>query len=658
MSHDASVCGAWRARRHGAALYGLVLLRCATICLAASRSAHSVQDARRGERPRPHAAGDHDDALVRRSWAGWLAAEHHARRHARTRAELAAFDANCAGTLGARWAEYDAAQAALRSVLVVDGRHDWPGLGTGFGFFNARQRLGLALGGRATFQLLCPCGFEPGTRPPPHPHDAHDGALAARCRADPAAHVHALGGWSWRWDAAAEARLRAAHSVNLTEFVLEYRCITRVPEGCVHAQLRTPGAGAMLLNKSGEAYGVAEETLAAMRRVMAPHAWVRLVPHNHEDLYELANRLLLPECLAPLEAPAVRRLCDHARHAYLKCEAFALWRPMRHTWAALQPTLQAMDGWRVTVAMGIRSGVADHVAAYPAALSDEPHASRSEWFSALSAFFQPCAAGTAKGAGFRNASLNPVPCVCWENRDSMLITPKELADACAKTGLRAAVVRNASSPSGVAGSLGGFLDCAANIAASLADSDATRHPGEHVASSMPVLDVSSGAEPTYRSQAWGVMLFSDAPALRCALEASELHANGHVASTPTVPGHVAYLSPQGRSGGEELASAVTRAAFIDLYALGLADVLVRVTGSVLFNAARLRMMLPELGPPGAVPDVGREHWFSAGREHLHDASGVEADTLALLARAPASACPAVARDVAWAREQYLATALT
>ena len=581
-------------------------------------------------------------------WSTWLAAERYAHRWRRTRKELAAFDANCGVTLLKDWVGRHTAHEELTSVLVVDGRHEWPGLGTAFDFLNARQRLGSGLG-RASFQLLCPCSASAST--PPHPADAHNATAAARCRADPAAHVHAFGGWSWRWDAAAEERVQGAAAARgearLREKAVTYICRRRTPHGCAHAQL--VDGTQLLMNATGWPADVAASTLASLRSLHA-HRWLRLLPQTHEDL----NDVVRFELSRPADGPCASQgsnetRCFAAVEAMRKCEAFALWRPTRITWHYLQPLLKKTDGWRSIVALGMRTGVADHVAAFPSALAVQPHPSTNHtaWLGRLSSLLSPCAQETPAGTGgARNVSLNPEPCVKWEHGSERWLgdsaAPRRVAAEC--TGQKPGA--GASSWSEVPGILGVFFDCAANIAAHLAANDAEPHPGEH---GPRLYSVDAGR---HNSSAFGVMLFSDAPALRCALEASRLGTNGHVGMTPTFPGHVSY-APPGRAAGT-LVSAVTRAAVSDFYALGLSDVFIRATGSVFYNAARKRASLPELAVARA-PPIGREHWFSAGREHLRGSTGVQADLLDLLCRTPLEECPAVAADVAAAREEYMSS---
>jgi hypothetical protein len=588
-----------------------------------------------------------DDNGASHRWSTWLAAERYAHRWRRTRQELAAFDASCGGTLQKDWVARHSAHEELASIVVVDGRHEWPGLGTAFDFYNARQLLGSALG-RATFQLLCPCSASPST--PPHPADAHNATRAARCRADPAAHVHAFDGWSWRWDAAAEERMQAAAvtrgEARLQEKAVNYICLRRTPDGCVHSQL-VDGA-ALLMNATGRPDAVAASTLATLRSLHA-HRWLRLVPQVHEDLNDVTRF----EVSRPSDGPCASQggnmtQCSPAVDALRKCEAFALWRPTRTMWNYLQPLLQKMDGWRSIVALGMRTGVADHVAAFPSALAVQSHRFKGHnaWLGQLSLLLSPCAQETPSGfGGARNVSLNPQPCVHWaQGRDRWLgnDSARRVVAECTGQEPDAGV----KSRSEVPGILGAFFDCAANTAANLAASDAIAHPGEH---GPRLHSVDAGR---YNSSAFGVLLFSDAPALRCALEASRLNADGHVGMTPTFPGHVSY-APPGRAAGT-LVTAVTRAAVSDLYALGLADVLLRATGSVFYNAARKRASLPEL-PIARAPPIGREHWFSAGREHLRGSTGVQADLLDLLCSTPLKECPVVAADVAAAREEYLSS---
>jgi hypothetical protein len=137
---------------------------------------------------------------------------------------------------------------------------------------------------------------------------------------------------------------------------------------------------------------------------------------------------------------------------------------------------------------------------------------------------------------------------------------------------------------------------------------------------------------------YGVMLFSDAPAFKCWLEGSALGMSGHVSTTPSAPGHVAY-APDGAA-----LHAVAQAAVVDHFVMGLLDALLPVTRSAYGGSAQVRRGAPPRMPRGngmGAPQMapGLERWFAVGRENLHGAGSARVDDARLAALLAAPLAP-------------------
>jgi len=195
----------------------------------------------------------------------------------------------------------------------------------------------------------------------------------------------------------------------------------------------------------------------------------------------------------------------------------------------------------------------------------------------------------------RDRKRDETPCVHWRS-DEAAIEPPTAASvlACGGGGGSVAAAAAAAAAGGlhpalfnVSGPFSAFIACAARAAAALAAQDAA-------------------------PRSFGVVLFSDSPALKCVAEASELALAGHVLVTPSVPGHIQYAPP-----GPVLRAAGL-AAVTDWYLLGLVDVSLVAFSSAFSGAANVRATRPRRHPPGAADPLlrrGFERWFGVGREN-------------------------------------------
>jgi hypothetical protein len=294
------------------------------------------------------------------------------------------------------------------------------------------------------------------------------------------------------------------------------------------------------------------------------------------------------------------------------CESFFNWRPNRKTWLALRPHLVAMDSWKAVVGLTARTGAADHYGALPEVLlRSAGNSSLAAIAAPLEALFVPCPPGTVPFR--RDKEKGESACVNW-NSDETTAPPPSLQLSAAHCGGRfggggesAPLFRDTAGP------LGAFLDCGARAAAALA--------------------AQLGSDDEAR-QHWGVMLFSDAPAVKCLLEGSALAAAGHAHVTPTAPGHVQY-APDG-----PVLQAVGRMTIVDWYLIGLLDWQLVVLGSAFGGSTNVRRKTSPRQPEGAAlahMHRGFERWFEAGREN-YLGRGVDTATLETLS-ATSDICP-------------------
>ena len=544
-------------------------------------------------------------ASVAERWAGFLADEVVAHRYSRTREELQQFGTACA-YMAPAWVALADAHASLRRVVVVDCRHNWNGLGDSHERWNFLLRVGRSLG-RAAFLWNDGCADRDG--PPRLPVEGVPAPVRPPgCQFDPGAYVTGLGGVAWRWDAAARHRVERAQGVTQAagELVLQYHCNQEGHRGCLHATLRFANGSTALETRGAAGDETAEAVLAYLDAL--PDPWLRLETTVQGELTREAFSAFA--CTRGAGAAAGRAECGQS------CESFANWRPKPRTWAALRPALLRLDSWAAVAALTVRTGAADHVGRVPEVLSaaeaeaaekglDRPGALAA----ALEPLFVDCAPDAPKAA--RDRKPGEQPCVHWRSDDDGGAPPDAAsARGCAGTEPPAADNATEALFAFSDGPLGASMACAARAAASLA--------------------AAAGAPAS-----WGVMLFSDAPALKCVLEASAAAAAGHVAATPSAPGHIQY-APEG-----PVLRAAGLAAVADWFLLGLMDTQAAVFSSAFAGAARVRSFRQPRSPPGAPQPYfrrGFERWFERGREN-HGLQGDDLGTLRLLA-ATHAACPA------------------
>jgi len=170
----------------------------------------------------------------------------------------------------------------------------------------------------------------------------------------------------------------------------------------------------------------------------------------------------------------------------------------------------------------------------------------------------------------------------------------------------------------------------------------------------------AAAQSVAGSQPWGLVVLSDAPALRCLVEASPLAAAGRVLVTPMAPGSTLYAP-----GGHAL-QAAGLTAVVDHYLMTLLDVVLPLTASAFTGTSSARRFLPDRYPPGSelhgpgAPGGAFEQWFDWGRENMEGLAHVpdwlngpgEAPTLRLLSATHAG-CPVTAQGAAEMLQAYL-----
>jgi hypothetical protein len=554
-------------------------------------------------------------------WADWLADEHVAHRYKRTQAELVAFGAHCA-YMAPRWAALADAHALLSRVFVLDARHNFNGLGDSHERWNFLLRIARSLPARAAFLWTDDCADLEGPRRT-HVEGVPGPVRPPGCQFDPGVFVTGFGGVDWRWSAATRHRVQAVQGVSAIETALQYQCMKEDHSGCIHAVFRWAANGTEALRAEG-ANGdeTANYVLAFLHsKHISTIPWLRLETTVQGDMIREAFSEIA--CTAGAGHQERKSGCSQA------CESFANWRPRPRTWAALRPSLLAMDSWSVTAAVTARTGAADHFGALPRVLRAEHPESADVLAKRIDALFVPCAADAP--AYQRTRKPDEMPCVHWRSEDPVAPTPDaELALKCAGTpppmDATAANAANAANAEAAplfnitGGAFGALLACAARGAAALAITDGM--PGS-----------------------WGIVLFSDAPGLKCIVESSALAAAGHVLNTPVVPGHIQYAPPG------PLLRDVGLSAVTDWYLLGLADISLPIFGSAFSGAASVRKFINHRAPPGAMwPGNGFERWFEAGRENV-GVVGADEDTLTLLARTH-DGCPSQQHSVRNAAELY------
>jgi hypothetical protein len=607
------------------------LLLAALLACAPRGGTGAFGGALRGAAKPPGAATSAPNATPASHWAAWLSSEVVAQSYRRTAAELRHFEHRCA-FLAPAWADAHSAYASLERVLVIDARIDWNGLGDSLERYVFALRAGRALR-RATFLHTDGCA-DPDAPPRSPAQFRRNGG----CAFDPGAYVTGLGGLSWRWDAAQAARVAAAQGATEPLTLLLQCVVMDFTRGCVHATLRFAANNSMAVEATGpeSPRRVADTIWGYVRDELGSVPTLRLQTVNQGDLADVARLPWVCEAAGHPGSDGTRR-----GGCPLECEAFATWRPRPRTWAAMRPALLQLDAWDGAVGLLLRSGAADHVAAHPEALdaavsaADEDEHTRQLDTALLAALFAPCAPNASLPAG-RELPDGAVPCVSYGQAG-----PPDAAAAAACAADGAPPADDAPDVAALAalapGPLGAYIACAATSAHALAG------------------DAASAASAVSLRRRYGVMLFSDAPAFKCLLERSALAAAGHVSTTHSAPGHVAY-APDGAA-----LHAVAQAAIVDHYLMGLLDALLPITRSAYGGSALVRRggMPPRLprgeGITAPVMAAGMERWFAVGRENLHgEGSGrVDDGRLAALLAAPAAAgCAVTAASVAHTADAY------
>ena len=596
-------------RRHACALAAALLA--AVACLAGGQEAAAVANASDAT-----GAAAAQAVSPAERWASWLAGEAVAHRYARTRAELERFGHDCA-FMAPAWASLADAHESLARVIVVDVRHNWTGLGDSHERWNFLLRVARATG-RAAFLWADDCADAEGPKRSVAPGvPAH--VRPPGCQFDPGAYVSGFGGVDWRWDAAKRRRVQAAQGPGAAEVAVQFQCLREISRGCGHAVVRWAANATVALSVEGaEAEDTAGPVQAFLTDALATHPWLRLETTVQGDLTREAFSARSCRWVGHPDRPE----CGQS------CESVANWRPRPRTWAVLRPTLLRLDAWAAVASVTVRTGAADHFGAQPETLTagdagGAPNASAAQ-LDAIERLMQAC---TPDAPNFRRDKMpNETPCVNWRSDDPSAEAPNATLFRGCSGMIDIFGASNATTEALLTvsdGPLGTYIGCAARGAAALAAAE-DRSP-----------------------DSWGVMLFSDAPALKCALEASALAAAGHAAVTPSHPGHTQY-APAGALLRNAGMSAIT-----EWYVLGLTDISLHTFSSAFGGSANVRGFRPRRVPPGAmhVPlHRGFERWFEAGREN-HGPVRVDAATLTILA-ATHDGCPVQQQSVREAARHY------
>lgn len=415
--------------------------------------------------------------------------------------------------------------------------------------------------------------------------------------------ITGFGGVGWQWTTHELNRVKARHAGEAW-LQLQYECMQHAAVGgCAHSVLRFLGNGSEALSvRDDEPSVVARGVLSYLQSLR--HPLLRLQLSLQGDL--------TPES-------RLKGVCPDAR-CRQECESFLNWRPKMNLWVALRPYLATLDRWKSFVVLTVRTGGADHFGANFGALKGDGAALRdpTPLPKRLEVLFQPCAADTPLHA--RDKGEDEKPCVTWhrEGQSTQSTQPTlQLAATCGAAASPGGRLFNGSD-----GPLGAYVDCAARAAQALAAADG-------------------------QPDSWGVAIFSDAPALKCLLEASPLKQEGHLLVTATAPGHVQY-APSG-----VVLHNVARLTLVDWFLISLADEQLPVFGSAFGGSAIVRGKLPRRLPEGSglreLPR-GFERWFQAGREN-RQGLGVDEGMLALLGETNGQ-CPITRRSICNAHGLY------
>ena len=562
---------------------------------------------------------------------------------AAARLELTAFNSSCSW-LGPALASNALLYSNLSRVLVFDGRHTlWPGLGDSLSNWIPLLRLGRALG-RATFLWLgdetCGAGeASHSIEPPPPP--IQEGSVRRGCGIDGGVFFNHLGGATWRWTARTRADVVAAQGGGDNELFLIWQCHgeekiydqTNASQSmCTNATLIHGGNGTMY-SAASNLSGV----WSMLHGMRAP--WVRLKLRFVEDLHSLA--VSMTACNAASVRPPF--VPEHAvACAVHNCEFFAATRPTPRTLAALRPYLHVLDNTSTAlVAVVLRTGVADHASRFPdlearARARATAFGSVDALQAAIAPMFEPCPPQARRV--WREAANGSSPCVSWHDKawvpgEKPLFPDKRVAAACGigDASIAAEVLSNGSHAlppllfPDMAGSgpLGAVMECAAQVGARI--------------SRQLARDSDAGGQPRYL-----VFVTSDAPALKCLAEAGPLGRAGVAMITPSRLGHVQYVwAGDSFEEARRKMRALTPAAVVDYYILGLSHVILAPFLSAFVNVARRRSFVDgRMG--GTVLPSGYEQWFSAGREANMPHDRVNASLVELLSATLPGACPRAA----------------
>ena len=548
-------------------------------------------------------------------WDAWLSADANALAYRRTRDELQHFSQQCKPQLADYWTRLSVLHSLLTRVVVLDVRHNFNGLGDTHERLNFHLRVGRALD-RAAF-LWSSTGADPHGLPGRAAYTTPERVTRpwSDDLFDAGEHATGLGGVAWRWSARQRSKAEAAHPAAAWLW-LQYECLHFVSGGCRRAQLRFGENATVLLDVSHAGDGAAERTALAVftelsSGLAASYPLLRL-QMSHQTDFE-------PEARLPRVCPRPPGAPRSDGHCPQHCESFANWRPTKRTWAALAPHLRALDGMAASVALTARTGVADQIGAKHAALGARlsmVDGSMDALARRVGALFTPCPPGTKR---FDRAKIaNESACVNFDGFGEHPGDPPPSLALARRCGGGVESEPLLFAGAGDAGVLGAFVECAARSAQALGGN---------------------------ASAAWGVFLFSDAPALKCLLEASPLGRAGRGHVTPSFPGHVQY-APPGRA-----MRLIGRSTVVDWYLLGLVDWHLVLLGSAFSASANVRRSLDLRAPPGGEHDSslakysrrGVERFFEAGREN-YLGLGVQFNECALLCSS-ARDCPVTWRSV-------------
>ena len=586
------------------------------------------------------------------------------------------------------------AARALERVLVIDTRcARWPGLGDSANLLVPLLRLGHALR-RATFLWTDPC-VDDGGGGSPRRLPGHASPPEGACAFDAGAFFTGLGGTDWRWTRSARARVAARHP-HAAEVELAFKCSAMEQATGVQAARCADSTFHHANGTLAAALAGGDALWAYLSDELAPHPWLRLELCYATDLQGVASSR--PACVA---SGVLAR--DHNPNAAgcgdPRCELFAMMRPRRALWRELDKYAAPLREAPALVAVAIRTGVADHAARQPGVLAAEAAAMWQDWgdeeddaghahrhsagagdapataaerqHAALEALFTPCPPNATRV--WRGAQRGAPPCISWfataapEERERVPdATFAQLCGVESATDAAALAMGNATDAvlpplmyPGLAhrGPLGAVLECAAQNGARAAAARAG------VLSATAGKD--NGGNGTAAPGAFVVLLATDAPALKCALEAGPIGASGRALITPSRLGHVQYASyalsrktaragagdarPGAHAPESPAESAARRAHELQLltaaefFLMGWAEQLLILFASSFANAAAKRSFsIGNAGVRTAMLAPGFEQWFVAGREMAAPDADVDNATLRLLAATNARACPRAA----------------